>query len=394
MWRPTDSEMAATSGPGDSPVAVFCRRLRRLQEGSGLDRKALVPLLSQMRVRTVGRSQLHRILNGEITRPPDWASAVEPIVRACTHGNDGVIDDWHEQHFKLLGAWAEYNEYKRSGTGRQVTSAPPAEPSAESQRAIHTLPADTTVFTGRRAELDQTRRAADQAARSNRPSTVICVIDGMPGVGKTVLAVHAAHLLADRFPDGQLFADLRGDGGGPLVSEAPDGLTSLLTSFDFPPESIPKHPGERATRWRDATAGKRLLLVLDDAADSNQVIPLLPGFANCLVLVTSRTPLLGLRQKYGSRSISLDPLTEREALTLFNRVARRPVEAVDREATRGVVQACGRLPLAVNILAASLDTSATAGELLSALNAARDRLSVIDDRLGDVRDGVIAASNA
>ncbi len=159
----------------------------------------------------------------------------------------------------------------------------------------HTLPADVASFTGRQAELDRLMRAppdGDTAGGVVR----IDAIDGMAGVGKTAFAVHAAHRLASRFPDGQLFVRLHGHTPGQPPVEPADALATLLLAVGVAPQQIPAGLEARAGLWRDRMAGRRALLVLDDAPDSEHVRPLLPGTAGNLVLVTSRRRLTALTE--------------------------------------------------------------------------------------------------
>src|SRR5580704_13799951 len=184
--------------------------------------------------------------------------------------------------------------------------------------AMRTLPRDTNSFTGREAELRDIEAAADAAAAGE--AVAVCGISGMAGVGKTALAVHAAHRLASRFPDGQIFLPLHGHTPGhpPVVPE--DALASLLLTTGVPAMQIPPGLEARMALWRDRLAGKQLLLVLDDAASSEQVRPLLPGGGGSLVLVTSRRHLSALED---ATAVSLDTLPPGEAARLLVRLSGR-----------------------------------------------------------------------
>jgi transcriptional regulator with XRE-family HTH domain len=155
--------------------------------------------------------------------------------------------------------------------------------------ATRTLPRDIASFTGREAEIESILAAVTGAGAGGVAD--ICAIDGMAGIGKTALAVHAAHRLADRFPDGQVFLQLHGYTPGHQPVDPADALASLLQGSGVPAQSIPDGLEPRAGLWRDRLAGTRTLLVLDNAASSGQVAPLLPGNGGCLVLVTSRRHL-------------------------------------------------------------------------------------------------------
>jgi hypothetical protein len=199
--------------------------------------------------------------------------------------------------------------------------------------ATRTLPRDIGSFTGRERELTELVSDAEPAALAG-----IRVIDGMAGIGKTAFAVHAAHQLKEHFPDGRIFLDLRGHALGQAPVDPADALSSLLQTVGVDARQIPHGTQERARLWRDRLAGRHLLLLLDDAADSEQVRPLLPGAAGCLVLVTSRRRLTALEDV---QVISLDTLPPAEAATLFVRVASRPGLSPSDAAVAEIIQRCG-----------------------------------------------------
>lgn len=164
--------------------------------------------------------------------------------------------------------------------------------------ATRTLPSDIPSFTGRHTETERVVAAlAPPAAQPEAAGTgvvPVVVIDGMAGAGKTTFAVHAAHRLAARYPDGQIFLRLHGHSPGQAPVEPADALAALLLDAGVAPARIPAETGARERLWRDRMAGKRILLLLDDAAGSDQVRPLLPGTAGAAVLVTSRRRLAGM----------------------------------------------------------------------------------------------------
>ena len=239
-----------------------------------------------------------------------------------------------------------------------------------------TLPRDIAAFTGRAAELERLMAGAVADGGAGRGVVGICAIGGMAGIGKTTLAVHAAHQLAEHFPDGQVFLPLHAHTPGQRPVDPADALASLLLMAGLAAQAIPPGLDARAACWRDYLAGKKILLVLDDAAGHDQVQPLLPGTARCLVLITSRRRLAALED---AAVISLDTLPPGEAAELLARLAHRPGLAARDAAVGEIVRLCGYLPLAVALLAAQLrhHPAWTTAGLAAELAAARDRLEVM-----------------
>jgi tetratricopeptide (TPR) repeat protein len=204
----------------------------------------------------------------------------------------------------------------------------------------------------------------------------ICAIDGMAGIGKTALAVHAAHRLAPQFPDGQIFLQLQGHTPGQRPVDPADALASLLEASGVAAQQIPAGLEPRAWLWRHRLAGKRMLLVLDDAAGHEQVRPLLPGAAGSLVLVTSRRHLTALED---AQVINLDILSPDEATALLVRLAGRPGLHPADPSVGEISRLCGHLPLAIGMLARQLrhHPAWTVEELAVDLAAARNRLELM-----------------
>jgi MoxR-like ATPase len=195
-------------------------------------------------------------------------------------------------------------------------------------------------FTGRSRE---TARLTE-LSRSAATTVPVAVVDGMPGVGKTAFAVHIAHRIAAEFPDGQLFVDLAPD-GEPLGADVL--LARLLRGAGM--RDVPDTVAERAAAWRAHLAGRRVLLVLDDASSGDQVRPLLPGSAGCMVVITTRTRVLRLD---AIEPITLTPLSAAETTTLFRSGAGAPTDDVVRE----VVRRTGGLPASVRAATALFRT--------------------------------------
>ena len=207
------------------------------------------------------------------------------------------------------------------------------------------LPPDLGAFTGREAEMAVAREVLP--ARS----VVISAIGGMAGVGKTALAVHWAHEVAHRYPDGQLYADLRGFDPGGAAAGPGQVLRSFLEALGVAPEHVPVGVDAQASVYRGLLAGKRVLVVLDNVRDAAQVRPLLPDSAGCLALVTSRTFLAELVAE-GARPVALDVLDDADAHAFLSRRLGPERLAARPGAVRDIVDACAGLPLALAIASA------------------------------------------
>ena len=259
----------------------------------------------------------------------------------------------------------------REAAVQEATVQEGAAPAAASR----TLPRDSASFTGRDSELAWLLEELT-VGPADRQVVGIHAIDGMAGIGKTTLAVHAAHRLAPSFPDGQLFLPLHAHTPGQRPVDPADALASLLLTAGLAPAQIPPSLDARAARWRDVVAGKRLLLLLDDAAGHEQVRPLLPGTPGSLVLVTSRRRLAALEDAV---QISLGILSPAEAATLLERLAARPGLSGHDAAASELTRLCGYLPLAIAMLASQLRNHPvrTAAGLAAEVAQARDRLALM-----------------
>ncbi|WP_021593714.1 tetratricopeptide repeat protein [Actinomadura welshii] len=265
------------------------------------------------------------------------------------------------------------------GAGAEPRDAP-AEPAPEwppplsashlPRPELRQLPLPASGFTGRSEQLAWLDRALTTA--TERQEASMAVVHGMPGVGKTTLAVQWAHRAAEHFPDGQLYIDLHGH--SPKATLSPGAaLGRLLRSLGIPDQQIPLEEEERATLYRTTVARRRLLLLLDNAASTEQVRPLLPGTSESFVLITSRARLGGLAARDGARLLDLEVMPTAEATTLV----RETLRAACRNSTPGqldsIARLCGRLPLALRI----------AVEFI----AARDKVPLVElvDELADER---------
>lgn len=283
--------------------------LRQLRDGTGRSLRELA------RETQVSSSSLSRYFSGQAVAP--WP-AVVALCRAA--GRDPR---------PLREMWERAKDASRAGTA----AAPPV-PAVRNE-----LPHDITAFTGRRRELAELLAAA-------REATVVA-IDGMGGVGKSALAVHAAHLLTADFPGGQLYLDLHGFTPGREPVEPEEALRVLLAALGLPPGRIPEQVAERAALWRSELATRRAIVVLDNAVDADHVRHLLPGAGHSFVVITSRCRMVQLD---GVQPLSLDVLPAEDALRLFVASAggTRAGDAGE------VLRRCGNLPLAIRVAAARL----------------------------------------
>jgi DNA-binding SARP family transcriptional activator len=211
---------------------------------------------------------------------------------------------------------------------------------------LRQLPGTVQHFVGRTAELATLTGLLHRSGPRAPGMVMISAIDGMPGVGKTTLAVQAGHMVADRFPDRQLFVDLHGHTPGQQPAHPADVLAGLLAADGVDPRYLPAGLERRAAMWRDRMAGQRVLLILDNAASTAQITPLLPGTSSCLVLVTSRRFLGDLD---AAAEVLLDVPPSADARAMFTglapRAAGEPAEVAE------LVAWCGNLPLAIVLLA-------------------------------------------
>ncbi|MCX5010281.1 tetratricopeptide repeat protein [Streptomyces sp. NBC_00555] len=309
-------QRTADTGPQDELAA----RLRLIQELSGLGVRALA------RDTGLSSSSLSRYLSGQ-TVPP-WP-AVIALCRLVKRDPRPLRPLWERSSNPL--------------------PAPPKSSRQVQPRPRNDLPRDVPDFTGREAQL-----AAVLAALESHQ---VVALDGMAGVGKTCLAVHAAHRLAAPYPDAQLYVDLHGFTEGREPLDPDSALRMLLSALDVPSERVPQEGIEQlAACWRSELARRRAVVVLDNAADADQVRPLLPGAGPSVVVITSRKRLLGLDEV---PPVSLDVLSPRESAELLARASGDPSGPEGRlarepESAAEVLRLCGHLPLALRLAAARL----------------------------------------
>lgn len=340
----------------------LARELRLLKDRAGLS-------LARLAARCwCSRSSLERYLNGKVFPPRD---TVQAISDTCGGDTAAVLTLWEL-------AWAA-----RGGKQRGRAAAGRPQPAARERAATPLTPAqlppDVGGFTGRSTQLARLDSVvAELADGAGAGSVPVAAVAGTAGVGKTALAVHFGHRVAGRFPDGQLFLDMRGYAATPPMT-AVEALGWLLRSLGVPADQIPPDEQEQAALYRSALAGKRVLVVLDNARSAAQICPLVPASPHSLVVVTSRTTLANLD---GARHVQLDILSEREALALLTRLVGADRVTAEPVATGNLVGLCARLPLAVRIAAARLAARPT-----WTIATLVDRLADQSRRLDELRVG-------
>jgi tetratricopeptide (TPR) repeat protein/transcriptional regulator with XRE-family HTH domain len=279
--------------------------------------------------------------------------------------------------------------FRLEGEDRERFLGSATEPTGGAEITPAQLPSDPSGFTGRDRELARLDALLDGPPEEAARGVIISAVSGTAGVGKTTLAIRWAHRVRDRFPDGQLYVNLRGFGPvGPPVPPS-EALRGLLDGLGVTPQRIPADLESRAALYRSVLAGQRLLILLDNAGDAEQVRPLLPGVPGCVVVVTSRDRLAGLAVADGAQMLLLDVLDTASARDLLARRIGAGRVAAEPDAVDDLVRSCARLPLALAIVAAR--AAANPGFPLTALAAelrdARSRLDVLagPDPATDVR---------
>jgi DNA-binding SARP family transcriptional activator len=266
---------------------------------------------------------------------------------------DAELDAFHEHREQPVDQWAAQTGtelFELDNRARPTLVVPDRAEPVTAVAAM--LPMDVPDFVGRHAQLAALDALADAAPRT----AAVAALSGTAGVGKTALALHWAHRIAGRFPDGQLHINLRGfDPGSPPLDPA-EALRGLLDALAVPAEQIPAGLDARTSLYRSLLAGRKVLVVLDNARDVDQVRPLLPATSGCVTVVTSRNRLTGLIAGQGARPVVLDVLTHSEAEQMLVGRIGTDRAAAEPDAVAEIIARCARLPLAVAIVAARAAT--------------------------------------
>jgi hypothetical protein len=346
----------------DGPIRAFFDRLHTLHADAGQPSMRELQRRTRSRQRPTGinPTTIHDALAGP--RLASW-DTVLAIVGQLGGDADEFATLWR------AGRAAEMGMPAPERAGRSTRRQQPAD-----RPTPRELPPDVTPFVGRAAQL------AELDGLLDGPGSAVAIgaLCGTAGVGKTALAVHWAHRVADRFPDGHLYIDLRGYDPEPPVPPA-DALASFLRAMRVPKASVPRGVAECAAWYRSLLAGRRMLVVLDNARGADHVRPLLPGTPSCLVLITSRDSLAGLVARHGARRVNLDPLCGTGATELMRALLGAWTDA-EPPAVRALVERCERLPLSLRIAAelAAASTGTTVADLARELADDRRLLDLFD----------------
>jgi tetratricopeptide (TPR) repeat protein len=324
----------------------------------------------------------------QLLKVTQFRSQVEAQGLAWRYRSDTEFKDLLREHLQqiLLREFAGRRPLDRNPLA-QPDARLPSSPEVPMPRQ---LPPAVPGFTGRAAELEVLTSLLEEAALPGG-TVVISAIDGTPGIGKTALAVQWAHQVADRFPDGQLYVNLRGFDPAMPPMEPGEAIRVFLDAFEVPAARIPVSPDAQVNLYRSLLSGRRVLVLLDNARDAGQIRPLLPGSPGSSVVVTSRNRLLSLIAD-GAHPLTVGLLTETDARLLLARRLGADRVAAYPQAVQQIIDRCARLPLALSIVAAraaypDLPLPALAEEL----HETEGRLSALDT--GEAAIAVTAASS-
>jgi DNA-binding SARP family transcriptional activator/tetratricopeptide (TPR) repeat protein len=365
--------------------------LEGMRNSLELERVAMVRYLTDIRLRQGQHSALVSELAEQAAASPADERLIGQLMLALYRsGRQADALGWFERtRLHLAGELGVDPAPELRALHQQVLTADPALELqgrrrlsvGEAVQAVpRQLPAAVSHFAGRAEELAVLTRLLDSSGAQASRAVVISAIGGTAGVGKTALAVQWAHQVADLFPDGQLYANLRGYDPSGVPTAPADAARRFLSALGVPDDRIPSDPESLENLYRSSLAGKRMLIVLDNARDAAQVRPLLPGEPGCFVLVTSRNQLAGLVAAEGAHLLTLDLLSQPDAHELMARRLDRARIRDEPEAVGELIELCARLPLAVSIAIAraAAHPSFPLARLVTELRDASGRIDALD----------------
>ncbi|HZM82666.1 MAG TPA: NB-ARC domain-containing protein [Candidatus Limnocylindrales bacterium] len=371
-------------------LAQLCQDLRLMWINAGGPTLQVLGNAAQL-----SKSQVGAILNGDIRQPPDWTVIKRLVLRiqqqasqqsgrtGTPYVNAGIDEYWWPRYNVVAQAFSLAQESRRPGVSRRRERRPPG-PSRSHLPCL--LPPAVGDFTGREEQVQTVTAllAGPSGEGSTTPAVTVVVIAGSGGVGKTTLAVHCAHLQRPVFPDGQLYVDL---GGVDDPVDPADVLARFLGALGMDPAGIPNGQAARQEIYRNRVAGRRILVVLDNACDESHIEALLPGTNSCAVVVTSRHRHTTLP---GAKIIELEAFTAPTALRLLAAIAGPERIGKEHDAALRVAELCGGLPLAVRAAGARLATKThwTVNQLATRLADEHRRLDELSHRHLAVRASI------
>ncbi|HZM78911.1 MAG TPA: tetratricopeptide repeat protein [Candidatus Limnocylindrales bacterium] len=391
---------------GQLALARFVRELRGLQEKAGLPSLNQLVAASTDHARPLRRSTISDKLRGRSL--PEWDFVVAFVGACKNHAArvgrplpEDLVDlaRWDRAHWEMLRAVdasllderlataARTEIIRRSGEDVAANPVEPAEGNTSDPTTPRQLPPAVRHFAGRDEQLRRLERFLADGPTTG--AVRIVAIEGGAGIGKTTLALQWGSRIADRFPDGQLYVNLQGADPSGNVLSAEEASYGFLLAMGIAPERIPAPLTARSALYRSVLADKKVLIVLDNARDAEHVRPLLPGWAGCLVIVTSRSQLTSLVATGGAFSLALDVFSSDEARQMLGRSIGEARLAREQSAVDDIVAHCAGLPLALSIVAARAATrsSFTLSSLSVELRDESRRLDALDggDSAADVR---------
>lgn len=360
--------LTVNESDGGSGSDSFGQMLRRLRRAARLSQEELAGQAG-LSAKTIGNME-----RGHCSR--SYRSSLERLAAAL--GLEGQI----RADFLAVGRGQPCADTNREDTCAASPAMEPVPQAVVDQQTVpRQLPVHVAHFAGRATELAALDGLLDQLEAGWQTGTaIISAIGGTAGIGKTTLALHWAHRIANRFPDGQLYVNLRGFDpiGCPVILA--EAIRGFLDALAVPADRIPASLDSQAGLYRSLLAGKRMLVVLDNARDVAQVRPLLPGAGGCLVLVTSRNQLTGLAAAEGAHLFNLDVLSCDEARELLAHRLGASQVAATPEAVDELITLCARLPIALSVAAARVvaQPAYSLDAMVTALHNERGRLDALD----------------